>query len=851
MKFRHILTGMSLLLAADAMAVGAKQGLITLTQPDGTRIEAYLEGDEAFHYYTDAAGNLLQADSGGFLRKADASDWLEAKRAVAKARRNADSKYTSYPTKGHQKALVMLVNFADNSFTFGHDYFERMLNATDYGSWGSARDYYIENSGGNFIPEFDVYGPVTLANRMTYYSANDDEKAYEMVVEACRQLDGEINFADYDRDGDGWVDNIYVFYAGYGEADGGGINTVWPHSANVYRKGATLLLDGVQIGQYACSNELEANTRNLVGIGTFCHEFGHVLGLPDLYSTNGASVVTPGYWSIMDHGNYANGGKTPVALTAYERYFLGWTEPIVIEGDAAGLLPEIAENIAYRINGADPEEYFLLENRRKSGWDTYAPGEGLLVWHIDYDRDQWNLNSPNNDATHQRVRILPADGTNTTQGDAGDTYPGTANVTSIQDFRSWNGASAGIRLSDISKDGAYVTFRVNGGGTEPPAPAVTISGITDCEATATIAEPAVTLLTLQYTEEGRTRHAYGYSALSTGNAGTTELTGLEPETGYTLKAYRLDGCSLSLPAQKTFTTLAPGIRFFAPEGLAATDITSTGFTLSWNEVATATEYFVSICHEGEGAASAVTIDFADKTNLPQGWTTTATNTMSVGGYYGEAAPSLRMANNAEIIESPEFGSAAKTLTLWMRGYQAAPAASIEIYGKCSGEWTKIATISNIDNSSGKTYSYSEAELNDAMAIRITYVSPTGTGSVCIDDIRVGLGNETVTVYDLENVSAGADCMKTIDGLRPGVDYYVTVTATDGHHTSKVSEILTVTTAKSNCVAEELAEGNASVEVYSTSGFLLYKGEGVESLPLPKGIYVMRQGTATRKIYITK
>lgn len=844
MSAKSLILGLSLLSVGAAYAVPALPGLIEFTQPDGSVIKVRLVGDEHYHYYTDESGRYLTPDSEGFLVPSDVKPKAPAvkDRAPWKA---SSSRYTSYPTTGSQKALVVLVQFSDNSFTYGYDYFDSMLNETGYGSYGSARDYYVENSGGNFLPEFDVFGPVTLAHPMTYYSANDDAKAHEMVVEACNALNNQINFADYDRDNDGWVDNVYVFYAGYGEADGGGFNTVWPHSSNVFRKGSTLLLDGVQIGQYACSNELMANSRQLVGIGTFCHEFGHVLGLPDLYSTSDASILTPGYWSLMDHGNYANNGYCPVAMTAFERYFLGWSQPMVINDKSNILLPSIDNNFGYRINGSDSEEYFILEYRRKTGWDTYAPGEGLLVWHIDYDRDAWNMNTVNNYESQQRVRILPADGVRTVIGDAGDTYPGTSGVTSIADFKSWNGASSGVSLTDIQAAGIYMTFKVNGGGETPASPTFDIADITDCEAMLTFSNATAPLVSLSYNENGRRRFVPSFTLAALGGT-SNELRGLSPSTEYTVTAYSSTGTSLSVPAEKSFTTKAPGIRFFAPQNLQSSEITASGFTLSWDAMPDATEYFVTVYHEASGDASESVVDFSDKTNLPDGWTTTASNTMSVNGYFGNAAPSLRMTNNAEIIESPVFSEPIKSLSFWLRGYQAAAASSLSVYGLVDSQWTLLETISGVENTSGKTYTYTDEQLRGAMALRFVYNAVSG--SICIDDIRVGLGNATVTVTDCEAVSAGPETSFKVDNLTAETLYHVYVVGHDGKNSSMPSENIDVTTDKSASVSDINAT-SSHIYIYDITGNLVTISENGLPANLPKGIYIVKSGDNVRKILV--
>ena len=844
MRGKTLIIALSLLSVGAAYAVPALPGLIDITQPDGSVIKVRLVGDEYFHYYTDESGTILVPDASGFLVPSD--NMLTAPEKPQRAPWKAEgSKYTSYPTTGEQKALVILVEFSDRTFTYGYESFNNMLNSTGYGSYGSARDYYIENSGGNFLPDFDVFGPVTLSHPMSYYSANDDAKAYEMVVESCNKLDGEINFADYDRDNDGWVDNVYVFYAGYGEADGGGVNTVWPHSANVFRKGTTLLLDGVQIGQYACSNELIANTRTMVGIGTFCHEFGHVLGLPDLYSTADSSILTPGYWSLMDHGNYANYGRCPVAMTVYERYFLGWTQPLVISDKSDILLPSIDNNFGYRINGADAEEYFILEYRRKTGWDSFAPGEGLLVWHIDYDRDAWNMNSVNNYESQQRVRILPADGVRTVIGDGGDTYPGLTGATSISDFKSWNGASAGISITNIENNGNYLTFKVNGGASAPSTPAINISEVTDCEAVVDFGQNSTPLVSLSYLEEGRKRFVRGYTFINVTN-GTVELENLTPSTEYTVSAYAKSGTSLSMPAEKTFTTAQPGIRFYAPQNLSATEVTASGFTVSWDAMADATEYFLTVCHDGTGDATENIVDFSDKTNLPSGWTTTATNTMSVNGYFGNAAPSLRMTNNAESIESPVFSEPIKTLSFWLRGYQAATTSSLSIYGFIRGQWSLIETIDAVDNTKGQTYTYTQDKLSDATALRFVYNAVTG--SICIDDIRVGLGNSTVTIKDLDGVSTGTSTTFAVENLEKETTYRVYVVGNDGRHESIPSDIIEVTTGKTDSITD-VTDDAEPLYIYDITGVLVAGPVNDGTYNLPKGIYIIKTGKTVRKILV--
>ncbi len=503
------------ILTAYVYAVPAKPSLLTMRLPDGNTLSAYLHGDESFHYYTTADDYLLLPDEDGyfyyaiekdgnvvassfrakdlsrrtvaertFLDAVDKSKLLltlqrqELKRSTKKISPRKTPQKASYPTKGAQKALVILVEYTDRKFTVDEPAkaFSRLLNEEGYnekGATGSARDYFMASSAGQFVPDFDVYGPVTLANDMAYYGGKgrlgSDSFPEEMAIEACRFLDSEIDFSDYDRDGDGKIDNVYVFYAGYGEASSGIEDTVWPHSWDISEaQKEPIYLDGVQLDHYACSNELSYPDSEIAGIGTFCHEFSHVLGLPDLYATSYTIAFTPGPWSLMSSGSYNNDEKTPPYLTAYERYALGWLDPVEI-GEGADLsLDTISKNAAYIIKTEKDTEYFLLENRQQDSWDKYIPGHGMLIWHIDYTDYVWEQNIVNNIASHQYVDIEEADGTASEMSRSGDTFPGVRKVTAFSDettpnMRMWGGTYVNKPITEIEEKDGIINFKISGG----------------------------------------------------------------------------------------------------------------------------------------------------------------------------------------------------------------------------------------------------------------------------------------------------------------------------------------------------------------------------------------------------
>lgn len=377
---------------------------------------------------------------------------------------------TNFPVLGEQKGMVILVEYEDIGFTYGdYDYFKRMLNEpgfSDYGSLGSARDWFIENSNGQFLPDFDVYGPIKLPNKRQYYGGNDsygnDMRAHEMAIHACQLLDEEVDFSQYDRDGDGIIDNVFIFYAGKGEHDSGVKNAVWPHSWDVAMglPDEKFIYDGVQLNHYACTCEIPSGYQRPDGIGTFIHEFSHVMGLPDLYVTNYTTGFTPGEWSVMDQGPYNNSGLTPPNYSSYEKGALGWID---FQPFAAGRmeLDNLSEsNQAYALPTDNENEFYFFENRQQRGNDAFIPGHGMLVWHIDYKPAMWTLNTVNNTTLHQYVDLVEADNVKSSGTRASDSFPGNKGITAFgfdtkPQLASWSKARLAFDLEDIeeSEDG--------------------------------------------------------------------------------------------------------------------------------------------------------------------------------------------------------------------------------------------------------------------------------------------------------------------------------------------------------------------------------------------------------------
>ena len=424
------------LLTAAVYAVPAKPGLTRqLTLTDGTTVTATLVGDEHGHYWLDADGQAYQAteraDAFQLVDKADVTMRAQARRSAANQHRIRNLAPRRVGDVGaiigKKKGLIILVNFSNVSFQSANDnaLYQRIANEKNfsYGKFkGSMYDYFYAQSDGQFELTFDVVGPVTVSNTQSYYGSNDssgnDKYPAEMVIEALKLVDSKVNFADYDWDGDGEVEQVYVVYAGKGEADGGASTTIWPHewnlsSASYYGDGdGSQALDGVTINTYACGGELNGRTGTIAGIGTMCHEFSHCLGYPDFYDTDYSGGQGMGYWDLMDSGSYNGDGYQPAGYTSYERWVAGWKEPVELE------VTQSITNMKTLTNGGESyviynqgntNEYFLLENRQKSGWDAGIPGAGLLILHVDYDKTIWANNKPNDTPSRQRMTWIAAD----------------------------------------------------------------------------------------------------------------------------------------------------------------------------------------------------------------------------------------------------------------------------------------------------------------------------------------------------------------------------------------------------------------------------------------------------------
>lgn len=934
-SLKMYIAAVMLLMSGIAYAVPAKPGKIEYELPDGNTISVLLHGDESGYYYTSLDGHALSRCEDGYFRYLEsenninkvasvvASDIerrttaevgflktvnrksvlanIEAQHKMSlknhKIQRTAVTKSSTYPTTGVQKGVAILVEFSNNSFTLSDpkQKFYDQLNKRGYndsGATGSVKDYFMESSNGLFIPEFDVYGPVKISHPLSYYGEDTksmiDENAHEMVIEACTLLDDQIDFTQYDRDGDGLIDNVYIFYAGYGQADGGAAETVWPHSWDVRDAGRTFYYDGVRLGHYACSSELrDGKGSTISGIGVFCHEFSHVLGLPDLYATSYTGAFTPGAWSLMDSGSYNNDSWTPPYMSGYERYALGWVTPKVLEEPENVTLRHITDEggtqDVYMIKTNKENEYFILENKQKRGWDAYLPGHGMLVWHIDYNETVWDGNVVNNMPSHQYVDIEEADNDPSYYSVEGDAFPGTANVTSFTDdttpsMRTWAGTTIYSPITEIKESLiGEISFVFRGGVDifgEITAYEATNIGADKLTVSWSTTENAAAYLISVYVrkENGDKEYVEGYNYKNVGNVSSVEITGLYPLTTYYYVVYATNGQFNSKASNEVvLKTGEPTLNYMKVNALDATNVSATGFTANWETLAEADGYTLTVYTSQLGEPEYETLDFTGKLEaLPETWSTSCTGTYALGGYCGEAAPSLKMDADNSYLQSPVYAKGLRSLKFWYRGSNAAAENSLKVLALSGDNWEEICNITGISNAAGGQTV--EMELDRKYTCLKWVYSKPGSGNLAIDDIKIGYGGEMeeLPVLGYTDIAVGDVNSYNVAGLQGNTLYAYDVKAYNDEFVSIPSDRVRVQLGNSSAINElsndedvicwaasgrihVKSDNKCRIQVTDCSGRILFAGEQTEGIQTydidASGVIIVRVNAKVYKLIL--
>jgi M6 family metalloprotease-like protein len=844
---------------SPVFAVKATPFPITITQPDGTQLTIRLHGSEFKHYQTTTDGYILKVNSKGFytyatvsstgdlvesnviaknpnkrtaseiqfLKTIDQSDVLNVIQNTAQKSKmmltGANQPRRAYPLNGSPKALVILANFKDKKFTVSNPKtsFQNLVTQSGYnanGGTGSAKDYFMASTYGKFAPDFIVTDTVTLPHTLDYYGKNDsignDTNDVQMIVDACAAANAAgLDFTQFDTDGDGYIDNVFVYYAGYNEAEGGPANTIWPKRWGVYPSYnytgtvASITFDGKQLKDFSCTSELKGTSgTNMCGVGTFCHEFGHVLGLPDYYDTSGSSTykATLETWEIMDYGPYLNGGNTPPSYSAWDRFFLGFFTPqqistpsdITLQPLYLGTTPPantigqaylIAANSS-NLNGAapSPAEFFLVEYRKHTGWDTYLgqdvgsigtssniPSDGMCIWHIDYLQSDWDNNQPNNytgstqtASSHMRVYLQPLSGQTTT--------PGTTFTTGSFTPTTWSGTNLNSPITSIAMTTNNMTFKFMG-----------------------------------------------------------------------------------------------GTPVFGPfSALPATNVTATSFTANWGAATNATKYLLNVYKKSTTSGTPVTetTGFDNfPTTVPTGWSSSVTTTYTSSTNYGASSPSVKLGVNGASITTAVFSNAITSVSFWIKGQGTDASSSLLVEGSTNGSsWASIQTLNSLPTT-GTTKTIAINTSLGYKVLRFTYTK--SAGNLAIDDIAVTYGGSTTTktmVLTDQEVTTGTSC--SVTGLSPD-NYYYTVKASNGTDVSAESNEITVSITSDVTVPEEnktelrpvvggievVAPKDEKLRIYDITGSLVKEQQvpaGFTNISLAGGrIYIVRIASFNTKIVV--
>lgn len=493
---------------------------VSITQPDGTKLQLKLVGDEFYHFNTTIDGYTIVNVNGKWeyamksgnkltstgvlahdpeVRNTQEQEFLSttAKYLVdEQGTNNAKKARSSRDKKNHGqkepvidysqfRGLIILINFNDRQFLMDNpnDFYDKLCNTENYSGFyhngrfqrctGSVRDYYYDNSMGQFDPDFDIVGPVNLD--YSCYEGND--KAREIFKASLDAVDDQVDFSLYDADNDGEIDMVFFMVAGYSSSySGNNDGYLWPHMSYLIDWWSgwppqPYVYDGKTMGTYASSCEIygweSQGTTMPNAIGTICHEFGHVLGLPDLYDTDysssGGESNHPGSWDVMAGGSGNNYGRNPVGYSLWERWELGFTDtPAELSLGAQSLTAVDVSNTGYMMQSPNENEYFLFENRQPGKWDSALPGHGLVITRVDYSNEQaWWNNEVNCDPAHNYYELLHASGSSA----SGVPFPGQNNVNYINSSSdpglvTWAGEACQYALNNIAENNYVISFNV-------------------------------------------------------------------------------------------------------------------------------------------------------------------------------------------------------------------------------------------------------------------------------------------------------------------------------------------------------------------------------------------------------
>ena len=839
-----------------AYAVMATPEPVLRQLPDGSWAEVYLRGDEHHHYMTTLSGERIAGTE--FFWEDDAK--VDELRQLAPREVQLDY---YVPRTGKVRVPVILVNFTDLSFTMEKpvDQFADFYNGkggNNPNATGSVRDYYLASSDSLLDLEFDVYGPYTLKHDMTYYGANASgshmKNSRDLVSEAANLAhEAGVDLSLYDANDDGYIDNLSIVVAGYNEAEGAPENTIWPHYSMVSTPD---VYSGKKLRGYLMISEYRGSGgKQQAGIGTYCHEFGHALGLPDLYDTKNSGRYTVGTWDVMCSGSYNNMGCTPPAYSAFERFMMGWQNPIQLEeaGDYS-LSPMLESGVAYLIAEEkhnlsaltpSPSEYFLVENRQEIGWDANKGalvGTGLLVSHITFSASAWDRNTFNN-STILGYAIVSASESSPNKSTEWDVFPGKGKVYSwvptlndgteladqqVQSIREMNDQSIRFSYGPLSDDGIYLSRN------ELPMLVTTYEmGPIDYD-TAQVGVcaknmPNDTLFIYTTNEHFEFSLDSGLTWVRYPNKLSYSLSGdsiskllltirhsprrksCDVRTGYvtieSAKSLRLQQLGMSGYAPRP-------VYIEKPELLEADNISTTSFTAHWVGQEDADYYYLTLfsMRDEKQVDTQGFEDFTDKKGLINaGWSSNFVRTTSA---VSESGVAMLFKISGEYLITKEYILSPSSIRFWLSNNYVANVdekvgGKILLEGKCAdGTWKSIATLRVLNTTKNlvKTYTLNS---EDAMnQFRFTYTHDGGSGGVMLDGFEAHTDKTIQYVYKGTELEIPATMNSAIlNNLQPNTIYYYAVQAYEHkgceEHYSPLSMLQTITTWSSKDISYAL------------------------------------------------
>lgn len=735
------------------------------------------------------------------------------------------------PTTGDVRIPVLLVEFKDNSFTLNNpvEAVNRLFNTdggTNPSAKGSVHTYYYETSTGQLNLQYDVYGPYKLSREMSYYGGNQGnsstKNAQGLVIEATRLAqEAGVDFAQYDNDGDGYIDNVSIITAGHNEAEGASAEHIWPHYSTIYNY---TIISGKRLYGYLMTSELSGSNGNIQsGIGTYCHEFGHALGLPDLYNTENSRAYTVGTWDIMCSGSYNHDGCVPPTFSAFERWHMGWLTPEQLQTPGTKELEAIeTSNKSYLIasgtHNLKPEEpniaeFWLLENRVKTGWDQNPDaivGEGMLISHITWNVNKWDWNSFNNQQP-LGYAIEWAANDNPSKATASDLYPGTAEVSYFTPTLNNGNLLQDQRLVNIYADTEknihfFYGIQTDHGFQFTPSelPVLSTEFYTEIYRydVATVQINGTELTTDSvYISVSNRQFEFSVDSLQWYTLGDTLRDTISAESTYNKQLYirhkpvsrhcdTINATLMVANRDKSIVNILP-LKGVAPRATFITtpvftdsiDISTTEATIRWNTVKDVERYYVT-CYSLEDGAGTETQDFENYTSAQDmqkdEWYTSGTLS---DGAFGQGKHAIYLSQYNDTLLSCIYPDYLQNVSVLLNNNLVSqdgesPEGKLTIYLSKDGKnWSELATQYILSTTTKLTKTWAIDTTQHFNRLRFEYKHITGIGGVFIDDVACTMPHTPTYIYrGHEFFVSNKYTETTLSDLQSATTYYAQIQA---------------------------------------------------------------------------